>query len=427
MIIFVLLALLVPFSAQASSPLDFARGFSLEAEDGFALQRLELPFEVYNASVRADLGDLRVFNAEGAEVPVHLRRMGAEPAAVREVPLPLFRAPTRKDSGQDYDFRLHVRTSDQGAVLETRMIPLPADADQALLLDASANTADLAALRFELATPSSTFVRVSVRGSDDLASWQTVGSGVLARMEHQNGRILQDRIALSGKRWKYYLVTGQGDLSALSASYAEQRRSDSGMIRRFTPLSGTLVEEGTYEYALPPALPVDMLDMADVDNAVLGVNLLTPSGDGWRSVGGGSLFRMSVEGQALVGPGLALHGPYERFRIRMQGAPVPLRVSWTPHELVFMPQGSGPFTLALGNPSISRGPDMLAPMLQDKGIGAVRLGKARIGAPLSLGGEDRLRPERNFTRIALWAVLGLGVILLGAMAWHLVRTMDHKK
>lgn len=427
MIILVLLALLVPFSAHASTPMDFARGFSLEAEEGFALQRLELPFEVYNASVRADLGDLRAFNVEGAEVPVHLRRMGAEPEAAHEVPLPLFRVGTRKESGQDYDFRLHVRTSDQGTVLETRMIPLSASADQALLLDASANTVDLAALRFELAMPSSMFVRVVVRGSDDLASWQTAGNGVLARMEHQNGSILQDRITLSGKRWKYYLVTGQGDLSALSVAYAEKSREDSGMIRRFAPLSGTLVEEGTYEYALPPALPVDVLDMADVDNVVLSVNVLTPSGDGWRSVEAGSLFRMTVEGQALAGPGLALHGPHERFRIRMQGAPVALRVGWTPHELVFMPQGSGPFTLALGNPSITRGPDMLAPMLQDKGIGAARLGKARIGAPVALGGADRLLPERNFTRIVLWAVLGLGVILLGAMAWQLVRTMEHKK
>jgi len=426
-IILVLLALLVPFSAHASTPMDFARGFNLEAEEGFALQRLELPFEVYNASVRADLGDLRVFNAEGAEVPVHLRRMGAEPATAHEVPLPLFRVGTRKESGQDYDFRLHVRTSDQGAVLETRMIPLSASADQALLLDASANTVDLAALRFELEAPSSVFVRIVVRGSDDLASWQTAGSGVLASMEHQNGSILQDRIALSGKRWKYYLVTGLGDLSALSVAYAEKSRGDSGMIRRFASLNGTLVEDGTYEYALPSALPVDVLDMADVDNAVLGVNVLTPSGDGWRSVGAGSLFRMTVEGQALAGPGLALRGPHERFRIRMQGAPVPLRVGWTPHELVFMPQGSGPFTLALGNPSIPRGPDMLAPMLQDKGIGAARLGKARIGAPVTLGGEDRLLPERDFTRIVLWAVLGLGVILLGAMAWHLVRTMEHKK
>jgi hypothetical protein len=427
MIFIVLLALLVPFSALASSPMDFARGYLLETQADFVLQRLELPFEVYNASVRADLGDLRVFNAEGAEVPIHLRRSEARPVAAQEAPLHLFRVSSRSEGGQDYDFRLQVRTSDQGAVLETRMTPLAGGTDQALLLDASAGTEALAALRFELGAASSAFIRVDVRGSDDLFSWRRVGSGVLAFMEHQNGRILQNRIMLDGKRWKYYLVTGQADLSLLVAAFAEKSRTDSGLTRRFAPLRGVKAEDGTYDYVLPPALPVDVLDLADVENAVLGVKVLVPSGDEWRSIVAGSLFRMNVDGQLLAGPGLALHGPHERFRIVVQGAPVPLRVGWLPHELVFMPQGPGPFTLAVGNPSIKRTPDMLAAMLEDNQIGALRLGTATISEPVVLGGEDRLLPEQSYTRFVLWTVLGLGVILLGFMAWQLIAALDYKK
>lgn len=427
MIFIVLLVLLVPFSAQAASPMDFARGYLLETQSDFALQRLELPFEVYNASVRGDLGDLRVFNAEGTEVPMHLRRSEAEPGAAQEVPLHLFRVANRHEGSQDYDFRLQVRTSDQGAVLETRMTPLSSGTDQALLLDASANTEALAALKFELASASPAFIRVDVRGSDDLFSWRTLGSGVLAFMEHRNGRILQNRIMLDGKRWKYYLVTGQSDLSLLVAASAEKIRSDSGSTRRFAPLRGVRAGEGTYDYVLPPALPVDVLDLADVENAVLGVKVLVPSGDEWRSIGAGSLFRMNVDGQLLAGPGLALHGPHERLRIVMQGAPAPLRVGWMPHELVFMPQGPGPFTLAVGNPSIKRAADMLAAMLEDNQVGALRLGAATITEPVVLGGEARLLPERSYTRFVLWTVLGLGVILLGFMAWQLIAALDHKK
>jgi hypothetical protein len=427
MIFIVLLVLLVPFSAQAASPMDFARGYLLETQSDFALQLLELPFEVYNASVRGDLGDLRVFNAEGTEVPMHLRRSEAEPGAAQEVPLHLFRVANRHEGSQDYDFRLQVRTSDQGAVLETRMTPLSSGTDQALLLDASANTEALAALRFELGASSSSFIRVDVRGSDDLFSWRTLGSGVLAFMEHRNGRILQNRIMLDGKRWKYYLVTGQSDLSLLVAASAEKIRSDSGSTRRFAPLRGVRAGEGTYDYVLPPALPVDVLDLADVENGVLGVKVLVPSGDEWRSIGAGSLFRMNVDGQLLAGPGLALHGPHERLRIVMQGAPVPLRVGWMPHELVFMPQRPGPFTLAVGNPSIKRAADMLAAMLEDNQVGALRLGAATITEPVVLGGEARLLPERSYTRFVLWTVLGLGVILLGFMAWQLIAALDHKK
>ncbi|PKN39895.1 MAG: hypothetical protein CVU63_13680, partial [Deltaproteobacteria bacterium HGW-Deltaproteobacteria-20] len=211
--IFVLLLLLAPFSAQAASPMDFARGYLLETEADFALQRLELPFEVYNASVRDDLGDLRVFNAEGAEVPMHLRRVAVQAVAAQETPLPLFRISDGPEGALDYDFRMNVRTSDQGAVLETRMTALPAGTHQSLLLDASAITEDIAALRFEAGASSSAFIRVEVQGSDDLYSWRAAGSAVLAFMEHQNGRILQDRVMLHGKRWKYYLLTGQADLS----------------------------------------------------------------------------------------------------------------------------------------------------------------------------------------------------------------------
>jgi len=50
-----------------------------------------------------------------------------------------------------------------------------------------------------------------------------------------------------------------------------------------------------------------------------------------------------------------------------------------------------------------------------------------IAAPVVLGGEDRLLPEPNHAAFVLWAVLGLGVVLLGFMAWQLVRTLDQKK
>ena len=122
-----------------------------------------------------------------------------------------------------------------------------------------------------------------------------------------------------------------------------------------------------------------------------------------------------------------MRGPLPRFRVRMQGAPAPLRVGWQARELGFRAQGDGPFVLALGNPSVERGPDILAPMLADGGAGAARMGAARLGGPLALGGEGRLRPALDYTRIALWAVLALGVVLLGAMTWHLARSMPKEK
>lgn len=425
MIPFVLLLVLLPWPALASAPTDFARGFALETEPGFALQRLELPFDVHNASVRADLGDLRVFNAQGAEVPLHVRALGRQPAATESVTLPLFRVWI--GGGGVQDFRLQVLTSDRGTVLSTRMTSSPAGAHQALLLDATDEPRSLRALRFELGTAYSVLVRVSVQGSDDLFSWHDAGSGVLARMEHQNGRVLQDRVVLNGKGWKYYLVSGEEGLQAVTAARGEAGGADAGATRRFVPVHGTKVEEGLFEYALPPSLTVDLLDLAEAGDAVLGVEAFVPAGERWRSAGAASLFRLSVDGRVIAGPGLGLRGPLPRFRVRMQGAPAPLRVGWQAREVVFMTQGEGPFVLALGNPSVEGGPDILAPMLADGGAGAALMGAARLGDPLTLGGEGRLRPGWDYTRIALWAVLVLSVALLGAMTWHLARSMPKGK
>jgi hypothetical protein len=412
-----LLVLLLPLSALAASPDDFAGGYDLEIREGYALQRLELPWEVYDASTRADLGDMRVFNAAGEEVPMLLRR--ATPEGATSVELPLFRLAATGD-GRDFDFRLRVMTSEQGAVVETRVQPSGAERNL-LLLDATGAPAGLEALRFDLGGGLDP-LRVDVRGSDDLATWRAAGSGVLARMEHPHGRILQDRIPLTGRFWRYYLVSGDRDLSMVASAEGIPRSGHPD--RRFAPLTGTLVQDGVWEFALPAGLPADRLDLAGADNAVVGVEVMVPAGDDWRRVASGSLFRLNVDGQSVSGQGIALRGPLATFRVVMQGSPAPLRVGWLPHELVFMPQGAGPFTLALGNPSVPPGPHLLEQILSKGDRTPLPMGQAALGSWKTLGGEDRLRPVRSYTRMLLWAVLGLGAALLGWMAWRLTRTLD---
>jgi len=417
MIAVLLLCLLFPAQALALSSDDFAGGYTLEVQPGFALQRLELPWEVYNASTRADLGDMRVFNAAGDETPSLLRRSVERSAA--SVNLPLFRLHS-SGNAEDFDFRLYVRTSKAGAVVETRVQPA-GDGERLLLLDATGAPDGLGALRFELNGEVGP-LRARVRGSDDLAAWHQAGAGVLARLEHPNGRIVQDRLALSGRVWKYYLVSGGRGLSSVQAVSGEPRNGRAP--RRFAPLQGVMVEPGVWDYRLPPGLPADFLDMGQADNAVLGVKVMVPADDAWRSIASGTLFRLSVEDQRISGPGLTLRGLLPRFRIVMQGAPVPLRVGWHPHELVFMVQGPGPFTLALGNPSVAPGPSPLESMLAQEKAGGMPMGGASLGDWRVLGGEERLRPVRTYTKLVLWAVLGLGVALLGWMAWRLARNLD---
>ena len=56
-------------AAAAQSPHDFAFGIPLATEGDDAFYRVELPAAVYTGAVRSDLGDMRVFNGDGAVVP----------------------------------------------------------------------------------------------------------------------------------------------------------------------------------------------------------------------------------------------------------------------------------------------------------------------------------------------------------------------
>ena len=80
--------------AQMVSPRDFAYGqLAMPARDA-AAYRFSLPLAVYQNTFREDLGDLRIFNAEGVVVPFSLlryRRPAAESGTLRApIALPLF-------------------------------------------------------------------------------------------------------------------------------------------------------------------------------------------------------------------------------------------------------------------------------------------------------------------------------------------------
>ena len=62
-------SLLAACAAFAQSPGDFAFRLPVRAEGEHAFLRLEIPDAVYEGIVRADLGDLRLFNGDGEIVP----------------------------------------------------------------------------------------------------------------------------------------------------------------------------------------------------------------------------------------------------------------------------------------------------------------------------------------------------------------------
>ena len=98
-------------------PNDFARGFSVEPEEARPLWELRLPDDVYRTATRQDVGDLRVFNRDGAIVPHRVRRPAAllaEPPQPR--PLSFFAVRRRSGEGR-VDRGLRIVTNERGAII----------------------------------------------------------------------------------------------------------------------------------------------------------------------------------------------------------------------------------------------------------------------------------------------------------------------
>jgi hypothetical protein len=167
------------------------------------------------------------------------------------------------------------------------------------------------------------------------------------------------------------------------------------------------------------------------ENTVVEVALLSraASTDPWRPVTRSGFYRLKSEVE-LTNGALPVSVNTDRYWLARvdssaggmgDGAPK-LRVGWLPHEVVFLARGAAPFTLGYGSAA--------APVVKTS-LGAIPAGatilRASFSEPQTLGGDSRLQVLITKTfpwkSAVLWAVLAIGVALLGAMAWRLSREL----
>ena len=100
-----------------------------------------------------------------------------------------------------------------------------------------------------------------------------------------------------------------------------------------------------------------------------------------------------------------------------------LMLGWRPHELLFVAQGAGPYTLAYGSARVGATDapvDALLASLDDSER-ADRIRAATLAAPRDLGGTEVLRPAPPWRRVFLWATLIGAVVVLAGFALRAFR------
>lgn len=447
----------------AERPSDFAYGVPLEADGKEALYEVVLPASAYRGVVRADLADVRVFNGAGEVVPHAWRpRRTAGTEAAKPVALTLF--PLKAEEGASVDaLSIRVRRGPGGRssvdVTSTSAGARKGAQKRTIgyLVDLTALDRALRAIEFEWQPVPDGFAgKIRVDASDDLGSWRTLVAGApLVNLEMAGQRLQQKRVELPQHKVKYlrlsWVPQGAGaalpELASASGEPVERTVEAAREWAQAEPAKGE--KPGEYAFDLRGRHPVDRMRLhLPEPNTVVQVEWLArdKADQPWRPVARGVAYRLRRDGGEITSPELSVGVTTDRYwllRVDQRGGGVgsgmpKLDAGWVPHTLVFAARGGPPFQLAYGNRDAKAAGyaiETLIPGYRDASGPRIRAAKAGAQQVISvsgakaleqqeLGGEARLKEVIDWKRWSLWGALVFGVLILGAMAWRLMRQLD---
>ena len=244
-----LLILLFASLCANAAPADFARGRVVEPVESTDVQRATVPQDIYEWVVRADLGDLRVYNDEQQEVPYAIRRPARTEEHTAWVGLPVFALPAPPDNDAEGS-HVNIELGDSGAVVAVHGASVSNLPSAGFLIDASAIDMRIAELDINWSQEGSGSIgKFRVEVSDDLDIWRTSArSATLATLQTEGRRIVADKIRLSGVRSNYLKITQIDGTTPMIINRVSARALRSQLPERhWKALTGTSSEKG-YEY-----------------------------------------------------------------------------------------------------------------------------------------------------------------------------------
>ena len=433
------LSSLVISGAVHSDSNDFAYGRLIDADEIAAVQRLTVPEDVYLHVTRDDLGDLRVLNDDGTEVPYALRRPQGSDEFGQWETLPVFTLPT-SDRNHGDGAQVNVQVDSEGAVVAVSgTVVGAADGraeDFAHLLDLSRVTRNLSQLKFRWENTDDVMARFSVDASNDLNDWrQIVGSVTLASLTTGGERVLLNQIELPLTTAPYLKITQVDGSERIEFAEMTGRSRQSQLPERHWRKLSSEESDGGYDFSIEGRFPADRIRVTLAeDNYLLTVRLFSRSsaeGRAWQSRGKHTFYRTQVDGVTVTSEPARLKVTDQFWRVELPadtaGTPQ-MEIGWLPDEVVFLKQGSKPLLLVYGQADIQghQWPmrDLLSRLDSEKDFDSIPA--VSVGAATELGGSDRLIPSAapiDWQTILLWIVLVAGVAIVGFFATRLLREM----
>ena len=437
----ILLACL-PLLASAAARDDYARQWPLSlARDDAGAYRVSLDETVYRQAQHRTLGDVVVLNAAGQPVSADLFQP-EEPLAKApaHLDLPWFALPSTPagTTGQGWELVSQADTDGrlrrvEARITDTAVAALPRTA---LLVDVSRVRESITALELQWQPVEALDLGYQVEASNDLEHWQPLATrGRLVDLQRDDRRLLHRRIELFGllphyQQVRYLRLTPDNAATPLTITgvQAELAGARAQPVPEWLQLQGS----GTgreFDFELPGRFPVRWVDVAMTGNHAVEWRLESRDDDEapWQlRAGPWMAFQVGAGGRSP--PRLLDERVRDRhWRLRASGpvmeAPT-LRLGYRPEVVVFLAQGQPPFALAAGSSHAQRAQAPMAALVVElrRSHGAAwQPGVAYLGVSSTLAGEAAVEPRRDWKAWLLWAVLGLGTLVVVGFALTLLR------
>jgi hypothetical protein len=400
-----------------------------------AAYRFPLPLAVYQNTFREDLADLRVFNAEGVVVPFSLSRPVVQSMLHKTaIEVPLF--PLHEGARILIDgVHLTVNSAGSAVTLQTQNGATAITAVRQYLLDARTLDATLSVLQLSWLDAAPEYTgRLSVEASDDLAVWRNVvAAAPIANLRANGQTLIENRVEFPPTKAKFWRLSwvGVAPNFELTRVLAEPAASLTEPDRASLEVNGVADPKSSREYtfdlsAHPPVSRVNV-QLPDL-NSVFDVELSSRSSANapWRVIIHSGFYRLKTSDAEQQNSLVAVSQDTDRYwRARIVGAgnspqsPLRLRVEWIPNEVTFLAQGRAPFRLAYGSASAGSAEANWSRLPNTLEIAPATLGPVEVS-----GGTARLLAKPvpfPRTRVALWSILLLAVLVLSWMAYRLAR------
>jgi len=424
---------------------DYAWGFPVIVQEEASFYSIKLPLEVNRSVMDPELRDAGVYNADGEPVPRVFQPASDDVEQIertRQLPfVPLF---TDNDAVGNEDIHLLFERRGDYAKLELTTDETADEPVERELMFYIVDTRELEeaveALDLFWSQSETGFIgQVTIEGSDNLRNWNILGSAAVADLNEASTSIVQRRVHLSNTTYDYLRVSWNDlpddwNLAEINGVYTLGVR---GIVREEINLEQSEIDaqDGGRIFSLGGAPKIDRLRIVLPEtNTVIAASIYLWSGNQgrWYRVTQGSWHHIGRGSNVIESDPVEIsHTRSARIKVVVTGgqpnAELQLEVGWRPDTLLFLAQGSAPFTLATGRAADA---ETGYPQHRTYGVRSIaslatdnRQAVATVGPRYSLGGTDQLHIEKStdWRTLILWLGLALGVGFVGFMATRILR------